>query len=234
MSRRSRAAGLVCLLLLALPALLATADSRDGKESERVQGATNVFRQVTAIPDRSIPDFLLRDAHAIAIIPGMFKVGFVVGGQYGQGVLLRQQDGRWSDPLFITVSGGSVGWQIGVQSTDIVLVFRTDHSLEDVLQGKFTIGVDVAAAAGPVGRSASALTDVQLKAEVYSYSRSRGFFAGLSLDGTVLQIDDSANHDFYGERVSAEDILQMRVAQAPQVAQELVNTLEMHSRSLKQ
>jgi lipid-binding SYLF domain-containing protein len=234
MSRRSRAAGLVCLLLLALPALLATADSRDGKESERVQGATNVFRQVTAIPDRSIPDFLLRDAHAIAIIPGMFKVGFVVGGQYGQGVLLRRQDGRWSDPLFITVSGGSVGWQIGVQSTDIVLVFRTDHSLEDVLQGKFTIGVDVAAAAGPVGRSASALTDVQLKAEVYSYSRSRGFFAGLSLDGTVLQIDDSANHDFYGERVSAEDILQMRVAQAPQVAQELVNTLEMHSRSLKQ
>jgi SH3 domain-containing YSC84-like protein 1 len=151
------------------------------------------------IPARGIPRSLLADAQGIAVVPDLLKGGFVVGVRRGRGVIVvRDENGRWKPPTFVTVTGGSVGWQVGVQATDLVLVFKTKTSVESLMRGKFTIGGSMAAAAGPVGRQAEAATDAQLKAEVYSYARSRGLFAGLALDGSVIQVDTRANAAYYG------------------------------------
>jgi lipid-binding SYLF domain-containing protein len=217
---------ILTVLFLAL-ASAATLSAQD-REIAKVEEAIAAFNEITAIPDKTIPDFLLLDAQGIAIIPGVLKVGFVLGGQHGKGLLLLPDEkGGWSNPVFITLSGGSVGWQIGAQSTDIVLVFKTKKSVEGVLRGKFTLGVDVAAAAGPVGRRANASTDLELKAEIYSYSRSRGFFAGLSLDGAVLQIDDQANAAFYDTAsISPQDILEGKNLRSPAAAVKLRQTVQ--------
>ena len=193
-----------------------------------------MFREITAIPEKTIPEFLMRDARAIAIIPRVLKVGIVVGGEFGRGVLvLRDDDGGWGNPILISLSGGSIGWQIGAQSSDVVLVFRTPASIEGILRSKLTIGVDAAAAAGPVGRRARASTDIELKAEIFSYSRSRGFFAGLSLDGAVLQVDDEANAAFYGTpEVDPRKIGTLRNLDVPPAGRELRRTLDEYTRSL--
>jgi len=221
----------VLISLLAVPSILVQAQAA---ENRRIEEATVAFQDITAIPEKTIPEFLLQNARGIAIIPGVLKFGFVVGGEFGRGVLLlRDNDEGWSNPIFISLSGGSIGWQIGAQSTDIVLVFKTGKSVDGILRGKFTVGVDVAAAAGPVGRRARASTDVELKAEIYSYSRSRGFFAGLSLDGAILQIDDDGNADFYGdETITPQDILDLQNIKAPARARELQRTLEEFTESL--
>jgi lipid-binding SYLF domain-containing protein len=146
----------------------------------------------------SIPLNLLRDAQGIAIVPSMVKGGFVIGVRHGRGVLTtRTETGAWTAPTFITITGGSIGWQAGLQSTDLILVFRTRKSIQGIMNGKFTIGADASASAGPVGRNASASTDARLQAEILSYSRSRGLFAGVSLDGSVIQIDQAATSQFY-------------------------------------
>jgi len=140
----------VLISLLAVPSILVQAQAA---ENRRIEEATVAFQDITAIPEKTIPEFLLQNARGIAIIPGVLKFGFVVGGEFGRGVLLlRDNDEGWSNPIFISLSGGSIGWQIGAQSTDIVLVFKTGKSVDGILRGKFTVGVDVAAAAGPVGR----------------------------------------------------------------------------------
>jgi lipid-binding SYLF domain-containing protein len=179
-----------------------------GKNTQKVKEATEVLRQVMAIPEDSMPPALLHDAHAIAIIPGVIKVGFVVGGRYGSGIMaLRDDAGQWSNPCFITLTGGSIGWQAGAQSTDVILVFKSKRSIEGIMEGKFTLGADAAIAAGPVGRRAEAATDTQLKVEVYSYSRSRGLFVGMSLEGAALQINEDANAAFYGmDGISPKEI----------------------------
>ncbi|MBA4104892.1 MAG: Ysc84 actin-binding domain protein [Pirellula sp.] len=164
-----------------------------------IRDAEAVLSELVAIPARRIPRNMLAEAQAIAIIPRVIKVGFVVGIRRGQGVVMtRDADGEWSLPQFLTLTGGSIGWQAGVQGTDVVLIFRTRTSVENLMRGKFTIGADAAAAAGPVGRNASAATDAQLRAEILSYSRSRGLFAGVSIDGSVLEINQVANTAFYG------------------------------------
>ena len=141
---------------------------------------------------------MIKSAQGLVIIPGMFKLGFVAGVRHGNGiVVLRDENGAWRPPNFVTMTGGSVGWQVGVQATDVILVFMTRKSVNGLLNGKFTIGADAAAAAGPVGRQASAATDAQLRAEILSYSRSRGLFAGVSLDGSASQIDGAASQNFY-------------------------------------
>lgn len=161
--------------------------------------AEQVLSELVAIPARRIPQRMLAEAQAIAIIPRVIKVGFIAGVRRGHGVvMIRDAEGEWSLPQFITLTGGSIGWQAGIQGTDVVLVFRTRASVDNLLRGKFTIGADAAAAAGPVGRNASAATDAQLRAEILSYSRSRGLFVGVSLDGTVLEINQGANAAFYG------------------------------------
>jgi len=169
-------------------------------EESIVQAATAVLDEIMAIPGRAIPQALLRDAEGVAIVPNVVKLGFVVGIRHGRGVvLMRDQAGGWGAPIFVRLSGGSVGWQAGLQATDVVLVFKSRRSLEGLTRGKFTLGADASVAAGPVGRNASAATDVELKAEIYSYSRSRGLFVGVALDGSMLQIDHLANHRYYAQ-----------------------------------
>jgi len=164
-----------------------------------VDSAFQVLREIMAIPAQGIPGSMLADAQGIVIVPGLLKGGFVVGVRHGRGVVLVRDDaGSWRPPAFITLTGGSLGWQIGVQAADLVLVFKTRTSVESLMRGKFTIGGGIAAAAGPVGRQAEAGTDAGLRAEIYSYSRSRGLFAGVALDGSVIQVDTRANAAYYG------------------------------------
>lgn len=190
---------LFLLTLIAAATLTAPRTAQANDPNVTIQQAEAVLSELVAIPVRRIPQRMLAEAQAIAIIPRVIKVGFIVGVRRGQGVVLtRDAEGEWSLPQFITLTGGSVGWQAGVQGTDVVLIFRTRTSVENLMRGKFTIGADAAAAAGPVGRNASAATDAQLRAEILSYSRSRGLFAGVSIDGSVLEINQVANTAFYG------------------------------------
>jgi len=201
------------------------------KETEVVRTAVEVLEEISAIPETGVPPTLLQNAHGIAVVPGVIKVGFVVGGRHGRGVVLVRDDrGGWSNPVFISLTGGSVGWQIGAQSTDVILVFKSGKSIDGIMKGKFTVGADAAVAAGPVGRSASASTDVQLKAEIYSYSRSRGLFAGVSVEGAALQIDEDANAAFYGkEGVRAGEIRKGEGIPSPPAAVRLKDFLAKHA-----
>jgi lipid-binding SYLF domain-containing protein len=178
-------------------------------ETKDVQDSANVLRTIMKIPEKGIPPALLKDAQAIVIVPDVIKGAFIVGGRHGTGVLLvRQDNGHWSDPVFVSLTGGSVGWQVGGTSTDVVLVFKNRKGVEGLLKGKFTLGADAAVAAGPVGRSAEAATDVMLKSEILSYSRSRGLFAGVSLEGAALLIDEDATDAYYGKKgLHSGDIL---------------------------
>ncbi len=195
-------------LLLALIALPSAPAWSQAREEGRVLLATEVMEELRAQRDQYIPDLLLQRAYGIAVIPEVKKGAFGVGLRAGKGVLVvRDKEGRFSHPVFITLAGGSFGWQVGVQSTDLVLVFTTRAGVDGISDGKLTLGGDASVAAGPVGRSASAATDTSFRAEIYSYSRSSGIFAGLALDGTALTIDRKANSRFYGQRrVEASDI----------------------------
>jgi lipid-binding SYLF domain-containing protein len=193
-----------------------------GTEAERLQRSIEVLREITKIPEQSIPPALLREAEAIAIIPSVYKVGFVVGGRYGKGVLaIRDEQGNWGNPFFITLAGGSVGWQIGAQATDVILVFKDRGRAEAIKEGKFTLGADAAVAAGPVGRKAEAATDIKLESEIYSYSRSRGLFAGVSLEGAVLEPDSQAISAYYGQPIGALETIRNVPAAAQQFKQAL-------------
>ena len=180
-------------------------------EDQRANDASRVLGEILRIPEDSIPTRLLEEAQAIAVIPNVVKAGFVFGGRRGRGLIsIRSKDGTWSSPSFITLTGGSVGFQAGVQSADVILVFRTRGGVDSIVNGKFTLGGDASVAAGPVGRSAQASTDEQLKAAIYSYSRARGLFAGVSLDGTRLAIDNHSNAAVYGGDYTARAIVEGR------------------------
>lgn len=208
----------VAIFVLIAGFILITASARGGmtdrKRSktsglEKVKDAIEVIEEMVHIPEEGIPESLLNEAYGIAIIPKVIKAAWVVGGRYGKGVLLvRDEIERWGNPCFIRIAGGSVGWQIGVQSVDIILVFKRKKSIESITEGKITLGADAAVAAGPVGRRAEMSTDLELEAEIYSYSKSRGLFVGVSLEGSVIQIDEEANASFYDrDSLSARDIL---------------------------
>ncbi len=202
-------------------------------EDSKVRAATSVIKEIMEIPEDTIPPGLISNSAGIAIFPDMLKAGFIVGGKYGVGVLLvHQSDGTWSNPVFFRLIGGSIGWQIGAQSSDIILVFKNIRSLDSITSGKFTLGADASVAAGPVGRVAEAGTDVQLRAEILSYSRSRGLFAGVSLEGAGMQVDYGANADFYNiPGLLPMEIFRNRELQAPPLAGELRNVLAYYSRS---
>ena len=187
--------------------LLVFTSIKDGdRETEKIHDAVNVLKDFSTMKE-NIPHDLISEYKGIVIIPNMINAGIGIGAKRGRGIaLVKNDDGTWSDPVFITLTGGSIGPQIGVQSVDLVLVFRHKGVLTKVKDGDFTIGGDISAAAGPVGRSTSANTDYQLKAEVYSYSRSRGLFAGISINGSNLAIDKGANHAYYGDNMSSQDI----------------------------
>ena len=205
---------------LALAVCLAsalTAPVMAGQEEDtRAQNAVRVLSEIQSIPESAIPDKLLDEGKAILVIPDTLKIGLVVGGRRGHGLLsVKRPDGTWSNPVFIKLTGGSVGFQAGVQSSDVVLVFRNDRSLDSIVNGKVTLGADAGVAAGPVGRTASAATDGQLKAEIWSWSRARGLFAGVALDGAVLSIDDAANQASYGNQTTPRMIFEGREQQRP-------------------
>jgi lipid-binding SYLF domain-containing protein len=168
------------------------------REASVVESASGVLDEIMATPVSEIPQSLMAGAEGVAIVPSVVKVGFIAGVRHGRGVLvIKDQAGAWTPPQFVTLTGGSVGWQIGVQATDVVLVFKTRRSIQGLLNGTLTLGADASVAAGPLGRKAGAATDVGLKAEIYTYAKSRGLFAGVSLDGSVLQIDRTANALYY-------------------------------------
>ena len=197
---------LICLAALAAGAAPAQAQER---EEARLLTASQVLNESLSTPDQEIPTRLLERAYGVAVIPDVTKVAFFLGGRRGNGVLVaRDASGHFSDPVFINLTGGSFGFQWGVQSTDVILVFTTKRSIERISGGKLTLGADASVAAGPVGRQASAATDATLSSEVYSYSRSRGLFAGVALDGSALTIDDRSNSHFYDKgTVNVQDIL---------------------------
>ena len=203
---------LLLTIFVAVAGVGATPAFASAREEARLIEASGVLEELGAQRDTAIPDRLLQRAYAIAVIPNVVKVSAVVGGRRGSGALVVRDDaGRFSDPIMISITGGSVGWQLGVQSTDLVLVFTTKRGVEGIADGKLTLGGDASVAAGAVGRSASAGTDQDFKAEVYSYSRNKGLFAGVSIDGSVIAIDSRSNARLYGQTASASDIMARRV-----------------------
>src|SRR5215831_19381610 len=199
-------------------------------EAERAKDAVNVLSEIMSIPENSIPQELMARAHGIAVIPHVVKGAFGVGGQWGKGLMSqRREDGSWSAPAYIEVGGGSFGPQIGVEASDIVLVFTDEEGIRGILKGKVKLGADASATAGPVGRNAEVGTDVLLRSAVFAYSRSKGLFAGISLDGSVIGIDDSANRKIYGNNVTGEDILLGKPERTNKVVQPFVAELQMVS-----
>ena len=204
------------------------------KEEKRVSDATDVLDQLLRIPEKSIPPSLLARAYAVAVVPNVIKAGFIFGARRGKGIIVvRQDDETWSNPAFVTLTGGSVGWQAGVESSDIILVFKTRKGVTNISNGKLTLGAEASVSAGPVGRTASVATDVQFKAEVMSYSRSRGLFAGVALDGSGVTMDRKANTAFYGtSEMSPDDIFESSPNIAPDIANSFVQLLTAQTQRL--
>lgn len=203
-------------LLLGLWFAIAPAAMAGPTEDQRAREAVRVLSEVQRIPEKAIPDKLFDEARAIVVVPDTLKIGLVLGGRRGHGVVsVKNPDGTWSNPSFVKLTGGSIGFQAGVQSADVVLVFRGERGLESIVNGKITLGADAGVAAGPVGRNAATATDGQLKAEIWSWSRARGLFAGVALDGAVLSIDDAANQLVYGEGTTPRMVFENRTLQAP-------------------
>ena len=193
-----------CTMALALPSVAGA----DEKTDKRLNDATSVIESFTALSETGVPGWMLERAYGIVVAPNVFEIAVLGGGRGGRGVMaVRHADGSWSNPVLLNLYGGSVGFQVGMQMTDVVLVLMSRKSVEGISGGKFTLGVDASVAAGPVGRTASASTDPMLKAQVLSYSRSEGVFLGVSLEGTVIAVDDSANAKVYG----VSDILASQV-----------------------
>ena len=221
--------GSFAVIVVLVATTLANAQSR---EDQIVRNSAAVLREVMAIPASQIPSRLMQEARGIAIIPGVVKGGFVVGIRHGRGVMnVRGENGQWLPPMFVSLTGGSVGWQAGIQSTDVILVFRTRKSINNLMNGKLTLGVDAAAAAGPVGRQASAATDATLSAEILSYSRSRGLFLGVSFDGSVLQVDQLAGMSYYQNHqvISPTGQATFTPGSLPPSAVELMNELARYT-----
>lgn len=211
--RRIALSAALALTLLSGPAFAGQS------EDDRARNAERVLAEIQKIPEQSIPDKLLDEARAVIVIPDTIKAGLVIGGRHGKGVMsVKTANGTWSSPVFVSLTGASIGFQVGVQSSDVVLVIRNDRSLDNIVNGKFTLGADAAVAAGPVGRNAAAATDGQLKAEIWSWSRARGLFAGVALDGAVLQVDDKANAAVYGAGTTPRAVFESRWQHAPSSA----------------
>jgi lipid-binding SYLF domain-containing protein len=208
-----------CLTLLLAVALAApTPTLADSKTNQRLAQSQKVFEAFSDLTEQTIPTWLLERAYGIVVVPQVVKAALMFGGRGGKGVLaVRNPDGSWSSPVFVTLGGVNFGLQFGVQATDVVLVLMSRQSVEGISDGKVTLGADASVAAGPLGRSSAAATDATLSAQVLSYSRSSGLFAGVALDGSVLAIDRKANETAYGiSDVLASQILEGKVAAPPE------------------
>ena len=220
----------LCIAALSLPALAA---SDKATIEKRLDNAKSVLDEITQTPDHGVPDAILQQATCVGVIPGLKKGAFVVGAEYGQGVVTCRTPNGWSAPSFIKLSGGSFGFQIGGQSTDLVLVAVNDKGFQDLLKSKFKIGADAAAAAGPVGRNTQAATDWKLNAELLTYSRSKGLFAGIDLNGAVIEQNNDETTTFYGEEHSAEQLLKGNVP-VPDDAAPFVRTVAKYFTAVTQ
>jgi SH3 domain-containing YSC84-like protein 1 len=196
---------------------LSWAGSAREDATERLENAGNVLHEIMAMPDKGMPEEVLEHAKCIAVVPHMVKGGFIFGGKGGKGVATCRTANGWSAPAFITISGGSWGLQIGVEAVDLVLIIQNEKGMQKLLSSNFQIGADASAAAGPVGRHAEAGTDWKLDTEILTYSRAKGAFAGLTLEGASLRQDDDSRHAIYGRNVTTRAILLGKVA-APSVA----------------
>jgi lipid-binding SYLF domain-containing protein len=211
----------VCTLLALMPVAL---PAQEETPDRRLRHATETLHEIMATPDKAIPRGLLHRAACIAVIPGMKKAAFVVGGAYGRGFALCRRGAGWSAPAPIRLVGGSFGLQLGVDSTDVVFLVMNERGMAHLLSDKFSIGGDAATAVGPVGRDAAADTDVLMRAEILSWSRTHGIFAGVSLDGTVVEHDEAEARKLYGRPLSNHEIIQGKVA-VPRAARGLVSEL---------
>jgi len=215
---------LFAFLCVAACAASAYAASSKADLNDRLEKARLVINELTKTPDRGVPDSIIKKAVCVAVVPSLKKAAFIVGGQYGQGVATCRTGHGWSGPVFLRMAGGSFGLQIGGQGTDLVLVAVNDHGLQDLLKSKFKIGGDAAATAGPVGRNAQADTSLNLSAELLTYSRSKGIFAGIDLDGTSVSQNQDDTDVFYGGSHSFHDILAGQVP-VPASARPFVRTV---------
>jgi len=230
----SFAAAAVLALSCYSPVLLGqnrTSTAQQTDEADRAQNAANALGEIMEAPDQGIPEALLKNAYGIAVIPHVVKGAFGIGGRYGKGLVAqRNADGGWGTPLFIEIGGGSFGFQLGVEATDVIMVFTNRDGIRPLLKGKLKIGADASATVGPVGRKAEAGTDILLKSAIYSYSRSKGLFAGIALDGAVIQLDDDANKSVYGKKSVAADIAKARVSGAAiAVVQPFIQALQKYA-----
>lgn len=218
---------LVAILMVATT--VTAADNDKSKQEQRLQNAGQVLSEVLNIPD-DVPQDLLNKAKCVVVIPSVVKAAFVVGGSYGRGAMVcRTGDhfaGEWGAPSMMVLEGGSFGFQIGGSATDFVLLIMNEHGATSLLHSKVKLGADISAAAGPVGRSAEADTDAYMRAEILTYSRSRGLFAGVSLEGASLHSDNEGNEQLYGRKVNAQDIVMGHDTQTPQAAERLVSLLD--------
>lgn len=204
------------VLLLAFTSAKSQVKQRD---QEKIDASIKVLQDFGEMKDK-IPRELMKITQGVIVVPKLINAGFVVGGKRGKGIaMVKMEDGTWSNPVFVTITGGSVGFQIGVQAVDLVLVFKTRETLQNIDQSSFTLGGDVSVTAGPLGRSSTASTDANLEAEVYSYSRSKGLFAGISLGGSVISIDEDANKAFYGEDESTQTLFSNTTSTSKSVQQ---------------
>jgi len=226
---------LVCLLVVLISATVAFAD--DEREEDRVKDAGTVLKEILNIPD-DIPQDLLDKAECLIILPSVKKGAFGIGGSYGRGVMIcrggEHYKGKWGAPALYALEGISIGFQIGGQATDFVLLVMNPKGAESLLYSKVKLGADASAAAGPKGRTAEGATDIVMNAEILSYSRNKGLFAGVSLEGSTLRSDGGANENLYGKKLTAKEIIREGKVAIPPSAHELVSLLDAKSRSINQ
>jgi len=220
----------IVIALSAVLAMLPQAANAENKWERLVEESGKVLSEIQQMPDQSIPEDLMRSCAGIAIFPNTISAGLGIGGKYGQGIMMVRdtKDGNWSSPAIFTIAGGSFGFQIGGQATDFVLLIMNPRSIDGILQGKFKLGADASVAAGPVGRAAEASTDVQLKGGILSYSRSRGLFAGVKLEGAVIAQHWEGDQELYGKKLSADEILMQNKAKMPKSADDVLKTLKKY------
>src|SRR5215475_3569642 len=228
--KKATATVLASLLVLAISTQNLAGQNSKAEERERAQKAAAAFQEIMGAPDQGIPQELLDRAQCVAVFPSVKKGGFIIGGQYGKGLIsCRRAQGSWGSPAYFTIGGGSFGAQIGGQAVDLVLLIMNESGIEGLLQDKFEIGAGAAASAGPVGRNSHVSTDILLKSKIISYSRSRGLFAGLELKGAVITQDDAANNAIYGRELSARDIVIHGKARTPSAISVFPQTLRKFS-----
>jgi lipid-binding SYLF domain-containing protein len=213
-------------LVLAAVAAGAASSDLSTAEARRVEEAAMVLKEIRTAPDKNIPQDLWSKAQCVIVVPSLKKAAFVIGGEYGKGLMSCKNAGAWSAPVFMEIGKGSWGFQIGAQSIDLVLLVMNERGMRKLLQDRVSLGAEASVAAGPVGRDARAATDVQLNAEILSYSRTQGLFAGVNISGGILKPDPDDNQDLYGKEISAQDVLVAGSVSTPSAVQPFMTALE--------